>query len=599
MELAVGQALGRYRLAALLGEGAAASVFRAEPFGGGPPVAVKVLAGRSTGPGDTTRQRFMRETFTLATLAHSAVVKVLDYGEQQGHLYYVMPLMEGGTLESRIARGRTVEPAALGKMALELLGALAYLHGRGYLHRDVKPGNIMFDSAGAAVLMDFGFVKPGKGSNLTRAGVVLGTPRYISPEMILGQKVDQTSDLYQLGLVLYEAAAGRPAYDDAGMPGLADDPEQIPRPVSPGELNGRLRAPLSEFLLNSVEWRRERRYSDADTMAAALRKALSDQQSPGAQAAGKTARAPRPSGQNAIAGRYELVDGVTLAPGQAYYEARDASGHAVLLRPLPQLSTTLEEVMRALGPLAGLDHPAVGHIRDLVAHKGQPFLVYDRPAGHDFLPAPDPARPMARSVAARILLGTLAALDQFHSRGLVHGDVMIQNVMADEGGGVRLLGHGISAVREAGLFEPAAAAEATARIDTWMAPELHAGGVPTPACDVYAVGRLLTLLILGRLPPTGTLRLPSTEPFAGIVIKATAEAPADRYADAAQFAAALGRLVPTERQVVLGRLRRAGNTIRRSAALAVQKVQQQTPWFLIGSIIVSALLVVIAYLIRR
>jgi serine/threonine protein kinase len=484
-------------------------------------------------------------------------------------------------------------------MALELLGALGYLHDRGYLHRDVKPGNIMFEGSGAAVLMDFGFVRPGKGSNLTRAGVVLGTPRYIPPEMLLGQKLDQTSDLYQLGLVLYEAAAGRPAYGDAAMPGLADDPDRIPRPVSPGDLNGRVRAPLGEFLLAAVEWRREKRYPDADAMAAALRKALSEEPAGAAGVAGKAGRVARPSGQNAIAGRYDLVGEGTPDPGQAYYEARDGSGHAVLLRPLPQLSTTLEEVMRALGPLAGLDHPAIGHIRDLVAHKGQPYLVYDRPVRHAFLQAPEPARPMARSVAARILLGTLAALDQFHSRGLVHGDVMLQNITSDGGGAVRLLGHGYSAIRQAGLFEATAVAEATARIDTWMAPELHSGGAPTMASDVYAVGRLLTLLILGRLPPAGTLRLPATEPFAGVVNKATAPEPADRYPDAAQFAAALGRMVPTERQAVLGQLRRAGNTLRRSAAMAVQKVQQQTPWFLIASIVVSTLLVAIAWQLRR
>jgi serine/threonine protein kinase len=223
---------GRYRLDDAIAAGGMASVWRARDTRLNRPVAVKLLAEQLTYERAYV-QRFRREARVAAALSHANLVAVYDYGDEGGRPYLVMELVSGRSLQQRLRGGdlRDVRPL---KLARELLGALAHMHAAGILHRDVKPANVLLDDAGTARLTDFGIARPADATQLTQTGVVLGTPRYLAPEVARGEPATPRSDLFSVGRVLEElAGALRPA--DPSLRALARvlaDPDATRRPAS-------------------------------------------------------------------------------------------------------------------------------------------------------------------------------------------------------------------------------------------------------------------------------------------------------------------------------------------------------------------------------
>jgi len=173
-------------------------------------VAVKVLSHRLTDD-PSFRTRFEREARAIAALEHHAIVPVYDYGEEGENLYLVMRLLSGGSLADRVERG-PMWLDAIAPVVERVADALDYAHGRGVIHRDVKPANIMFDAGGNAFLADFGIARLAEQtSTLTGLGVV-GSPTYMSPEQAEGKTITGASDIYSLGATTYEALAGRPPF---------------------------------------------------------------------------------------------------------------------------------------------------------------------------------------------------------------------------------------------------------------------------------------------------------------------------------------------------------------------------------------------------
>ena len=202
-----------------LGQGGMATVYLARDLKHRRPVALKVM-----NPGVAAAlgaDRFLREIALAAGLQHPHIVTVFDSGEAQGALWYTMPYVEGETLRARIAReGRLPIDEAL-RIAAEAARALEFAHRRGVLHRDIKPENLLLTGDGATLVADFGIARPqGETGALTEAGVVLGTPAYMSPEQAAGDPIDARSDVYSLGCVLYEMLAGQPPYDAANAQAL-------------------------------------------------------------------------------------------------------------------------------------------------------------------------------------------------------------------------------------------------------------------------------------------------------------------------------------------------------------------------------------------
>ena len=198
---------GRYTLVEHLGSGGMASVWRATDATLQRDVAIKVMSDLLAGD-DRWLRRFRREARAAASLQHANIVKVFDFGFEDGRPYLIMAYIAGGSLKEQLAAGTAPDANAL---ATELLDALAHVHAAGILHRDVKPGNILLDDAGASHLTDFGIARPSDSTEMTQTGMVLGTMRYLAPEVAAGEPASERSDLYSAGCVLNEVAGDHAA----------------------------------------------------------------------------------------------------------------------------------------------------------------------------------------------------------------------------------------------------------------------------------------------------------------------------------------------------------------------------------------------------
>jgi serine/threonine-protein kinase len=202
----------RYVVERRLGSGGMAHVFRARHTALAAPLAIKVLH-RHLARDPEMRERFRREAEAAARLQHPHVCSIVDYGSSGDMEYLVMPYLGGGSLADEMISRRTLPPERTAAVAAQVATALDYAHRRGVVHRDVKPDNVLFDDEGHAVLTDFGIATARFHARLTATGRAMGTPHYMSPEQAMGRLVDGRSDLYAVGVLLYEMLAGEPPFD--------------------------------------------------------------------------------------------------------------------------------------------------------------------------------------------------------------------------------------------------------------------------------------------------------------------------------------------------------------------------------------------------
>lgn len=218
----VGQKLGKYDVTKLIGHGGMATVYKAHQSDIERNVAIKVLPPHP-GQDDQFVERFRLEARTIARLQHPHILPLYDYGDENGVLYLVMAYIDGGSVSDRVRRG-LVPPREVETILKQVAGALDYAHRQGIIHRDIKPDNILLDREGHALLADFGIVKliegGAGGQSLTITGGLVGTPAYMSPEQAQGLAVDNRSDLYSLGVVVFEMLTGKQPYP-------ADTPMQV------------------------------------------------------------------------------------------------------------------------------------------------------------------------------------------------------------------------------------------------------------------------------------------------------------------------------------------------------------------------------------
>lgn len=230
----IGATIGNYEIQALIGSGGMATVYRGFDHNLGRAVAIKILSEEARAhPGFV--ERFRQEARIIANLRHPNIVQVYDFGVHNGMPYMVQELLPGPTLEQRITdavrSGRLLPPDEVVAIARQLAAALDAAHAAGVIHRDVKPANAMWNAVGSLVLTDFGIARntltPG---NQTQVGMVVGTPGYLSPEQAQGLPVTPASDIYSLGVVVFEMLAGRLPFDGDTPMSIAIQHIQTPPP---------------------------------------------------------------------------------------------------------------------------------------------------------------------------------------------------------------------------------------------------------------------------------------------------------------------------------------------------------------------------------
>ncbi|MBI3722336.1 serine/threonine protein kinase, partial [bacterium] len=203
---------GPYELEAQIGRGSMGRVYKARHKQTGIVRAIKVLDGNVDAEG---LARFRRETAALARLSGEGVVGIHDAGSEGGRLFYVMDFCPGGSLHEKLRPGMPMPWREAVAIVAKLARGLARCHEQGFVHRDVKPANVLFDDAGNPCLADFGLCRDLFADKLTITGSVVGTPAYMAPEQLQGKKADGRSDVFGLGVVLYELVGGQRPY--AGM----------------------------------------------------------------------------------------------------------------------------------------------------------------------------------------------------------------------------------------------------------------------------------------------------------------------------------------------------------------------------------------------
>ena len=304
----IGQVIAHYRIVDRLGGGGMGVVYRAEDLKLGRQVALKFLAEEIAG-NQKALERFTREARTAAALNHPHICTIYEIDEFEGQRYIAMELLEGQTLQDRIG-GHPLELRAVLELGMQAADALAAAHAKGIVHRDVKPGNIFVTPGGSAKVLDFGLAKPTAPTvnaldaaetrsaarhDVTGPGSALGTVAYMSPEQARGEELDARSDIFSLGVVLYEMATGRQAFKGTTT-AVVFDGILNRTPEAPSHLNASVPPELEGIIARAIEKDRNRRYQQAADLAHDLRRLL--KVSDAVEAAGPTlpARGRRSSG---------------------------------------------------------------------------------------------------------------------------------------------------------------------------------------------------------------------------------------------------------------------------------------------------------------
>src|SRR6266550_3628028 len=350
---------GRYAIERVLGRGGMATVYLAQDRKHGRPVAIKLLDPELAAA--LGRERFLREIETAARLTHPHILPLHDSGEADGLLYYVMPYVEGESLRQRLNREQQLPIEDAVAIACAVASALSYAHSRDVVHRDVKPENILL-SGGEAMVADFGIaaaVDAAGGGSLTRTGVVLGTPAYMSPEQAAGERpLDGRTDVYGLGCVVYEMLTGEPPF--TGPTGQAIIAKRFTDPVpSARRLRETIPPAVDRAIAKALARAPADRFATPRQFAEALR-------APGEVAApapaipepAAPAPAPAPNGTQAIA-RHAFAR-------HAWREAFDAFAAAQAEHALP-----VEDLERMAESAWW-----IGRIDDCIAARERAYAIY-------------------------------------------------------------------------------------------------------------------------------------------------------------------------------------------------------------------------------
>ncbi|HEY0515216.1 MAG TPA: protein kinase [Thermoanaerobaculia bacterium] len=564
----IGGTLSHYRILERLGGGGMGVVYKAVDLKLDRPVALKFLAGQR-GASEEHKRRFMREARAASALDHPNICTIYEIDESgDGALFIAMAFCEGEALRERLDRGPLPVAEALG-IAEQIAAGLGAAHERGIVHRDVKPANVMLTSGGRVKLVDFGIAKLDDQSRLTRAGMTLGTAAYMSPEQFHGEDAGPRTDVWSLGVVIYEMVTGHLPFDGADemeiVRGIVKRP---PRPMAgfrPG-----VPPALERIVARALEKSPERRFRSmadlrADLLALAAAMAAPRAEEDLDRTLFELPLPARPLPPTAsleagagllgqMIGSYEILEILGGGGMGVIYKGRDARlARTVALKFLPPELTrdpeSKERFVQEARAASSLDHPNLCTILEMgETPDGRLYLAMPCYDG-ETLRRRIERGPLPTAEAVDLATQIARGLSKAHRSGIVHRDVKPANVIVTADGVVKILDFGLAKLAGSAALPQGSQAGSSAGTPAYMSPEQARGDEVDARTDLWSLGVVLYEMLAGRRPfrgereqavvyailnerpePLRELRPEVPAELARIVERLMAKEPAARYA---------------------------------------------------------------------
>ena len=557
---------GRYQVLKRLGEGGMGAVYKARDHELDRLVALKVIRPELAGHPDILR-RFKQELILARQVTHKNVVRIFDLGSADGRKFITMDYIEGRDLKTILTERGKLPPAEVVPIFQQICRGLEAAHVEGVVHRDLKPQNVMVDEAGRVWLMDFGLARSMELAGLTRTGVLMGTPDYMSPEQARALKVDARSDLFSLGIIVYELLIGRLPFEaDTLMAKLLQRVQKKAAPVT--EIDPTIPASLAAVVSKCLETDVAKRYQSVAEILDDLSgdtKTTSSSSSSGARS--------NPSSAPAAASSISLTD---LGPGSQFgpryrieseigeggmgkvYKAYDSDlDRTVALKLIrPELARDASSLLRFKQELllaSRISHRNILRIHDLGDVGGVKFISMAYIQGMDLHELIAKMGKLQTERVVAIAKQLAGALEAAHAEGVVHRDLKPRNVLitVDDHACVSDFGLAKSLDSEVTAMTRAGEVLGTPR---YMSPEQAESKAADHRSDLYSLGVILYEMATGEVPFTGESSLqvmfqhvqqPPKDPrllnpetpeyLASIILKCLEKDPALRYQNATEL----------------------------------------------------------------
>src|SRR5580704_1902322 len=570
----------RYEILKRLGEGGMGAVYKARDHELDRLVALKVIRPELAGHPDILR-RFKQELILARQVTHKNVVRIFDLSTADGRKFNTMDFIDGRDLKSVLIERGKLPPSEVVPIAQQICRGLEAAHVEGVVHRDLKPQNIMLDAAGRVWLMDFGLARSMELSGLTRTGVLMGTPDYMSPEQARAEKVDVRSDLFSLGIIFFEMLTGRlPFMADTLMAKLLQRVQQ--KAVAVTEIDPTIPPEISAVVAKCLEPDVTKRYqtirailddlggSAASSSAGASPAAGISQ--PGVPAAPSSLAELGPGSQFGPRYRIEAVigEGGMGKVYKAHDSDLDRTVALKLVRPeLAKDGNSLQRFKQELLLASSISHRNILRIHDLGDVDGVKFISMAFVQGMDLHDLIEKQGRLPIERATNIAKQLAGALEAAHAEGVVHRDLKPRNVLIDVDDHIFVSDFGLAKSLDSDKTGMTRVGEVLGT-PRYMSPEQAESKSADNRSDIYSLGIILYEMLTGEVPFTGESSLqvmfqhvqqqPKNprllnpdipEYLATVILKCLEKDPALRYQSAAELLQDLESGTPPTRIVRL------------------------------------------------
>ncbi|MBV9405210.1 MAG: protein kinase, partial [Acidobacteriaceae bacterium] len=559
-----------YRVVDRLGHGGMGAVYKAYDCELDRVIALKIVRP-DVASNPTAIRRLKQETLLARQIAHRNVVRVFDLGIAGGVRFITMEFVEGETLRVLLQRSRKLAPAEAIVILKQICEGLQAAHAEDVVHRDLKPANIIVGRDGRTRILDFGLARPAEETGITRTGVLLGTPDYMSPEQALGQTADARSDIFALGVMLYEMLSGRlPFASQTSIDSFLMRTRQGAPPLH--SLEPGIPAKLEQITMRCLEIDPARRYKSAGEI-------LDDLNAPeGATPEPRIAPGDALAPGTMLGSRYRIEAEAGSGGMGRVYRAMDLELNRtvalkVVREDLANNPEALERLKQEITLASRISHRNVLRIHDLGEANGIRFVSMAWADGEDLSELLRDAAPLPEARIFQLAIEICLGLEAAHEQGIVHRDLKPGNVLLDAAGHACIADFGLAHTADVPTtVSRSGEVHGTPR---YMSPEQVESKATDARTDIYALGLILYEMATGRIPfrddsvyqtmaqrVTDKPRDPKllnpaiSDALSRVILRCLEREPGERYQRAADLLEDLRRIAEPEKMVARSRPRR-------------------------------------------